>query len=76
LQQKLRDLERAFRGGFDKSQPLKRIPIFKKKGSGDGIRFPQGFNIDNRRIFLPRIGWVGFYKSFNIKGKIKFIRDH
>jgi len=73
LQQKLRDLERAFREGFDRSQPLKRIPVFKKKGSGDGIRFPQGFKIDNRRIFLPRIGWVGFYKSFNIEGKVKNI---
>ena len=71
LQQKLRDLERAFRDGFDKSQPLKRIPVFKKKGSGDGIRFPQGFKLDNRRMFLPRIGWIGFYKSCSIEGKIK-----
>ena len=66
LQQKLRDLERAFKDGFDKSQPLKRIPVFKKKGSGDGIRFPQGFKLDNRRIFLPRIGWLGFHKSCSI----------
>ena len=73
LQQKLRDLERAFREGFDKSQPLKRIPVFKRKGSGDGIRFPQGYKIDNRRMFLPRIGWVGFYKSFNIEGQVKNI---
>jgi len=73
LQQKLRDLDRAFRDGFDKSQPLKAIPVFKKKGLGDGIRFPQGVKLDNRRIFLPRMGWVGFYKSFNIEGKIKNI---
>ena len=63
LQQKLMDLERAFRDCFDRKQPLKRLPVFKRKGRGDGIRFPQGFRIDNRRIFLPRIGWVGFYKS-------------
>jgi len=73
LQQKLRDLERAFKDGFDKSQPLKRIPVFKKKGSGDGIRFPQGFKFDNRRMFLPRIGWISFYKSCSIEGKIKNI---
>jgi putative transposase len=73
LQQKLIDLDRAFREGFDKSQPLKAKPVFKKKGSGDGIRFPQGFKIDNRRMFLPRIGWVGFYISFNIEGKVKNI---
>ncbi len=73
LQQKLRDLERAFKDCFDKSQPLKRVPVFKKRGLGDGIRFPQGFKIDNRRIFLPKIGWVGFHKSCHIQGTIKNI---
>lgn len=28
LQQKLRDLERAFRDCFDRKQPLKRLPVF------------------------------------------------
>jgi putative transposase len=50
---------------------LKRIPVFKRKGRSDGIRFPQGFKIDNRRIFLPKIGWIGFYKSREIEGTIK-----
>ncbi len=53
LQQKLRDQERAFRDCFDKRQQLKRLPVFKKKGRGESIRFPQGFKLDNRRIFLP-----------------------
>lgn len=73
MQQKLRDLDRAFRDSFDKRQPLKRIPVFKKRGSGDGIRFPQGFKIEGRRIFLPKIGWVGFHKSCKIEGKVKNI---
>jgi len=73
LQQKLRDPERAFRDSFDRSRPMKRLPVFKRKGRGDGIRFPQGFKIDNRRIFLPKTGWVGFYKSCSIKGKVKNI---
>ncbi len=73
LQQKLRDMERAFSDCFDKSQPLKRIPVFKKKGLNDGIRFPQGFRIDNRRILLPKIGWVGFHKSCEIAGTVKNI---
>ena len=73
LQQKLRDLERAFRDGFDRKQSLKRIPVFKKKGRGDSIRFPQCFKIDNRKIFLPKIGWVGFYKSRHIHGSPKNI---
>jgi putative transposase len=73
LQQKLRDLERAFKDCFDKSQPLKRLPVFKKKGRGESIRFPQGFKLDHRRIFLPKIGWVGFFKSRNICGRVKNI---
>ena len=73
LQQKLRDLEGAFRDCFDRDQPLKRLPVFKKKGRGEGIRFPQGFKIEGRRIFLPKIGWMGFHKSCNIEGKIKNI---
>jgi len=73
LQQKLKDLERAFMDCFDKSQPLKRVPVFKKRGLNDGIRFPQGFKIVGRRIFLPKIGWIGFYKSQSVSGKIKNI---
>ena len=73
LQQKLKDLERAFKDCFDKSQALKRTPVFKKRGLNDGIRFPQGFKIDNRRIFLPKIGWVGFHKSCEITGTVKNI---
>jgi len=73
LQQKLKDLERAFKDGFDRGQPLKRMPVFKKKVLNDGIRFPQGFQLDNRRIFLPKIGWIGFHKSCDMNGTIKNI---
>jgi putative transposase len=73
LQQKLMDLDRAFKDCFDRSQPLKRLPVFKKRGRNDGIRFPQGFKIHNRRIFLPKIGWIGFYHSRPIDGKVKNI---
>lgn len=31
IQQTLKQLERAFKDAFDKNQPLKRIPTFKKK---------------------------------------------
>ena len=73
LQQKLMDLDRAFRDAFDRSQPLKRLPVFKKRGRGEGIRFPQGFQIENKRVFLPKVGWVGFFKSRHIEGKVKNI---
>ena len=32
-----------------------------------------GFKVDNRRIFLPKIGWIGFFKSREIKGTIRHI---
>jgi putative transposase len=73
LQQTLKHLERAFKDGFDPKQRGKRIPKFKKKFSGDSFCYPQGFKIDNRRVYLPKIGWVGFHKSQEIEGKQKNI---
>ena len=57
LQQKLRDLDKAFKDAFDKKQPLKRIPKFKKKGMSDALRYPQGLKVDEdqKRIFLPKL---------------------
>ena len=75
LQQKLRDLDRAFKEAFDKKRPLKRIPKFKRKGMSDTIHYPQGFKLDerNRRVFLPKIGWISYRKSRSIKGTPKNI---
>ena len=39
LQQKLLDLDRAYRDGFDKQQPLKRLPNMRKRGVHDSFRF-------------------------------------
>jgi putative transposase len=48
--------------------------VLQQKGrSHDSFRFPQGFKMDNRRIFLPKIGWIGFFKSREIKGTIRHI---
>lgn len=71
LQQTLKNLERAFKDAFDKKQKNKRFPRFKQKFCSDSFRYPQGFKFDNRRIFLPKIGWVGYYKSQEIQGKPK-----
>ena len=70
LQQKLKDLDKAFKEAFDKKQPLKRIPIFKKRGLNDSFRFPEPkhIQIENRRIKMPKLGWMGFYKSQPIEG--------
>jgi len=73
IQQKLKDLDKAFRDAFDKTQPFKRLPRYKKRGMGDSFRFPEPkqIQLDNRRIKLPKLGWICFYKSQAIKGSIK-----
>lgn len=68
LQQTLKNLERAFKDGFDKTQSLKRLPRFKRKGQHDSFRYPQGFKFEGRRVYLPKIGWVSY---FNARRKIQ-----
>ena len=75
LQQKLRDLDRAFRDGFDKTQPNKRLPKFKKRGMGDSFRFPEPkqIKLEHRHITLPKLGRLRFYRSGEIVGDIKTV---
>ncbi|SJM90866.1 RNA-guided endonuclease InsQ/TnpB family protein [Crenothrix polyspora] len=73
LQQTIDQLERAFKDCFDKNQPNKRLPRFKKKGKSDSFRYPQGFKIDQESstIFLPKIGIVKYRNSRRIVGAPK-----
>lgn len=74
LQQKLMDLDKAFKHAFDKRQPLKRLPVFKKKGRcTDSIRFPSGVSISGEHnvVSLPKIGGIKFTRSRRIKGEIR-----
>lgn len=73
LQQKLKDLDKAFRDAFDKSQPNKRLPTFRKRNQHDSCRFPEPkhIEINNRRVKLPKLGWIGFHKSQDIQGELK-----
>jgi putative transposase len=70
LQQALIDLDRAYQAFFrrlkDGEDP--GYPRFKKKLVHDSFRYPQGFKIDNRHIYLPKIGWFRFYRSRKIEG--------
>ena len=70
LQQSLKDLESGFRNFFQKRADR---PKFKKKGSKDSFRFPQGFKLDeaNSRVYLPKIGWVRYRISCFITGTVK-----
>jgi len=73
LQQKLKDLSKAYSDGFDKSQPNKRLPKKRKKALHSTFRFPdpKQVKIENRRLCLPKIGWLGLHKSRGIDGTIK-----
>ena len=71
LQQCLKDLDRAFKDGFDRKQPNKRMPRFIKKGLGDSFRFPQSVRVEGKSVFLPKIGMVRFRKSREIEGSIR-----
>jgi len=71
LQQKLMDLDRAFKDCFDKNQPVKRMPTWRKRQLHNSFRYPAGFKVENGRVFLPKIGWVKFFSSREIVGKAK-----
>lgn len=70
LQQTLRDLSTAYRRAFDPKIGA-GFPRLKKRRRGIGIRFPAGFRINGRGLYLPKIGWVGFRKSRRIDGRVK-----
>lgn len=70
LQQKLKDLDRAYKNFFEGRADL---PKFKKRGLNDSFRYPQGFKVDenNSRVYLPKIGWISYHKSRLILGTPK-----
>ena len=72
LQQSLKDLERAYANFFAKRAD---VPRFKKKGRHDSFRYPDPKQIrldqGNRRIHLPKLGWLRFRKSREVLGTVK-----
>jgi putative transposase len=74
LQQKLKDLDRAYVNFFEKRAGF---PTFKKKQKGDSFRYPDSkqFKVDQNtsRIFLPKLGWLRYRKSQEILGVPKNI---
>lgn len=72
LQQKLKDLERAYANFFANRANL---PRFKKKGRRDSFRYPDPKQIKldqpNSRIFLPKLGWLRYRNSRDVLGAVK-----
>ncbi|MCF6094755.1 helix-turn-helix domain-containing protein [Microaerobacter geothermalis] len=70
LQTTLRNLDKAFKNFF---KGLAEFPTFKKKNKHDSFTCPQKFRIEEKVIFIPKIGEVRYHKSRQIEGKIKSI---
>lgn len=72
LQHALKDLEKAFKGFFEKRTDF---PRFKKKGSGDSFRYPEPKQIQldqsNNRILLPKLGWLRYRNSRQALGQVR-----
>ncbi|HLH76552.1 MAG TPA: transposase [Candidatus Binataceae bacterium] len=72
LQQTLKDLERAYANFFAKRADF---PRFRKKGRHDSFRYPDPKQIKldqgNRRVFLPKLGWLFYRNSRDVLGTVK-----
>ena len=72
LQHALKDLERAYKNFFEKRADF---PRFKRKGQKDSFRYPDPKQIKldegNRRIFLPKLGWLRYRKSRDVLGAVR-----
>lgn len=71
LQQSVSNLDKAFSNFF---RAKKGFPKFKSKHKKQSFRIPQNVKVDyeNYKFFVPKIGWIKFYKDKHIEGVIKF----
>lgn len=71
LQQSISNIDNAFTNFF---KAKKGFPKFKSKNNKQSFRIPQDVKVDynNFKFFIPKVGWLKFYKDKEIKGNIKF----
>lgn len=71
LQQSLSNLDNAFTNFF---KVKKGFPNFKSKHNKQSFRIPQNvkINYDNYTFFIPKIGWIKFFRDKHIDGVLKF----
>ncbi len=63
------DLDAAYKAFFTKKGGC---PTFHKKGHNDSYTTKaNNLKVDNHHVFLPKLGWVKFAKSREVKGHIK-----
>lgn len=70
LQQSLRHLSRAFVNFFERRS---KYPQFKAKFGSQSIQFPQNVKVNEKRVFLPKVGWFKAVVHRPIVGEIKTV---
>lgn len=72
LQITLEELGQAVAEAKSKSNP-KRYPVFKKRGLKDSFSWngTVKHDIENNRIFVPKIGYIRYHKSREVLGTVK-----
>jgi len=70
LQQKLMDLDEAYKNFFEGRA---KYPRFKSRKNRQTIRYPQRVKLDleAKRTYLPKVGWVKTVFHRKLEGKIK-----
>lgn len=71
LQQSISNLDNAFTNFF---KAKKGFPKFKSKNNKNSFRIPQAVKIDFKdyKFFIPKIGWIKYYRDKPINGEVKF----
>ncbi len=68
LQQSLKDLDRAYVNFFEGRADY---PNFHSKHDKQSIRYPQRFKVKDKRVYLPKVGWVKTVFHREIEGVMK-----
>ena len=67
----LRCLDNAFTSFFHKKS---KYPNFHKKKNRQSFQYPQGVKIKDNMIYLPKIGWIKYFKDKrDLNGIIKTV---
>jgi len=67
-QAKVQDLDRAYRNFFAQRA---RYPRFKSRKGAQSIRYPQRFQFNGNRVYLPKVGWVQVVLHRPLEGTAK-----
>jgi putative transposase len=68
LQQAIKDLDRAYTNFFEGRAAY---PTYRRKFDTQSIRYPQRFKVSEKRVYLPKVGWVKCVFHRPIEGQMK-----